>query len=29
VRWSSAKKSFVPLGSETYPALTILENGSH
>ncbi|MGF7235654.1 MAG: ABC transporter substrate-binding protein [Frankia sp.] len=29
VRWNSAKKAFVPLGSETYPALTILENGSH
>lgn len=29
VRWNAARKAFVPLGTETYPALTILENGSH
>lgn len=29
IRWDSAKKQFVPLGGEVYPALTILEQGAH
>jgi branched-chain amino acid transport system substrate-binding protein len=29
VRWNSARKAFVPLDNDTYPALTILEKGTH
>jgi ABC-type branched-subunit amino acid transport system substrate-binding protein len=29
IRWNAAQARFVPLGPETYPALTILANGAH